>query len=268
MTLLAQLQRAGACAPALAWLSSRDPAEPLIHTWKACPKGSWLAWFLDHMVPSLPTDDARFEILHGVTVGSIQGLDREIVRDLLRAGAAGIEKLREFAYRDGFATADTECLLACTASTLSLSMMHTVAGSVPDMREDTERDIAQWIRDTVPFSAVETALRDQEIGRLRAMNEWLLAAHVLMAEADMWVNSQLGSAIPFSADNFISVSAEMLGGVPAIYINLNDVFASGSADCETVDYIDTPEILRIFRTDGWKAVYQWVRDRRGYPNPA
>lgn len=91
-----------------------------------------------------------------------------------------------------------------------------------------------------------------EVERLRERVAWYRAAHTLIAEESVWLRSPAEGC----------VSAEEDGDGPAILVNVNDVFAWGCADAESMRYADAPELLRRQREEGWPGVVRWVQEQR------
>ena len=51
-------------------------------------------------------------------------------------------------------------------------------------------------------------------------------------------------------------------GVPSLGLLVNDVFAWGCADCESIDYMDAPALVKIIEKDGYTGLIKWVIERR------
>lgn len=94
-----------------------------------------------------------------------------------------------------------------------------------------------------------------ELDRLRRENEWLRAAHWLIALEGVFVSKH--DSGPFFATADMSTD-----GLPLLSLNMGDTFSLSCADAEPFRYEDAPELLAIAKRDGWPGLVRWVAERR------
>jgi hypothetical protein len=110
-------------------------------------------------------------------------------------------------------------------------------------------------------TALATAERERdaaiaENAALKKRCEWLRAAHMLLAQDEVFVRAP-------TQPGFINMaSATVVDGEPAIYVLCSDTFAYACADAEEATYADATELLRIGVSEGWPGLVRWVQARR------
>jgi multidrug efflux pump subunit AcrA (membrane-fusion protein) len=103
--------------------------------------------------------------------------------------------------------------------------------------------------------AAEVQRLEARVKELEKQNEWLRAAHQLLANDEAF-------ACPQSGEPFFAMAEVTADGLPMLLLHMNDTFHYACADAEPFRYEDAPELLEIAKREGWGGLALWATERR------
>lgn len=102
-------------------------------------------------------------------------------------------------------------------------------------------------------------MNDLDVEKLKRENEWLKAAHWLLANEYAFIGNRRDEP---EGDIQFFLAGKLLDGTPTLALNCNDTFYYACADAEPFRYSDAPMLVDIAQREGWPGMVRWAAEQR------